>query len=107
MEPRQPVERPRPASRVSYAQNAEDMLLDALFRGRPGTFVDIGANHPFTDNNTYFFYVRGWRGVNVEPAPPGHALFLEHRPDDLNLAVAVSDAEGTLPFYEIANADGL
>jgi FkbM family methyltransferase len=103
----EPVERFGPVSRISYAQNMEDILLDRVFRGRPGTFVDIGANHPFIDNNTYFFYVRGWRGLNVEPTPRGHTLFLEHRPLDLNLAVAASDAEGTLPFYEVANVDGL
>src|SRR5690349_20186978 len=101
MNPTEPVERPRPDSRVSYAQNAKDILLDRLFRGRPGTFMDVGANHPFIDNITYFFYLRGWRGINVEPAARGHALFEEFRPEDRNLAVAVSDAGGELPFYEI------
>lgn len=107
MELSAPVERFGPVSRISYAQNMEDILLDRVFRGRPGTFMDVGGNHPFIDNNTYFFYVRGWRGVSLEPTQRGHALFVEHRPDDLNLAVAASDAEGSLPFYEIANADGL
>src|SRR4051794_30113943 len=97
---RNPVERPTSPARISYAQNGEDILLDRLFGGRPGTFLDIGANHPFIDNNTYFFYLRGWRGVNVEPTPRGHALFAEHRPEDRNLAVAVSDGEGELPFFE-------
>lgn len=102
-----PVERPRPDARISYAQNAEDILLDRLFRDRPGTFMDIGANHPFIDNNTYFFYLRGWRGVNVEPTRRGHALFREHRPADRNLAVAVSDVEGEMTFFEVDDADGL
>src|SRR3982751_598415 len=95
-----PVERPLATPRISYAQNMEDILLDRLFRGRPGTFMDIGGNHPIVDNNTYFFYVRGWRGVNVEPTRRGHALFLEHRPEDRNLAVAVSDTEGASAFFE-------
>ena len=107
MDPESPVERPAQPARISYAQNMEDILLDRLFRGRPGTFVDIGANHPFLDNNTYFFYLRGWRGVNVEPAPRGQALFLEHRPEDRNLAVAASDTDGELPFYEVDGAEGL
>jgi FkbM family methyltransferase len=95
-------------SRISYAQNQEDILLDRLFRDwGKGTFVDVGANHPVLDNNTYFFYLRGWRGYNLEPVRHLHALFLEQRPEDTNLAVAASDGEGTLPFYEIMNCEGL
>ena len=97
----------RPIARISYAQNMEDILLDRLFGGRPGTFMDVGANHPFLDSNTYFFYLRGWRGVNLEPIPHNHALFLEHRPGDLNLDVAASDFEGDLTFHEIATDEGL
>ncbi|MEO6809805.1 MAG: FkbM family methyltransferase [Isosphaeraceae bacterium] len=96
-----PVEHAHADSRISYAQNGEDVLLDRLFRGGPGTFMDVGGNHPSIDNNTYFFYLRGWRGVNIEPTPSGHALFREHRPGDLNLAVAISENEGELPFFEV------
>ena len=96
-----------PPPRVSFAQNGEDILLDRLFRGRTGTFLDIGANHPTRNNNTYFFYLRGWRGVNVEPVRSAIALFDDRRPRDLNLALAVSDTEGSLPFYEVLGCDSL
>jgi FkbM family methyltransferase len=88
--------------RHSYAQNMEDILLDRVFHGQTGTYMDVGANHPYIDSNTYFFYLRGWRGINLEPIPRNHALFVQHRPGDLNLAVAASDFDGTMPFYEIA-----
>jgi FkbM family methyltransferase len=107
METSAPVQRFEPVPRISYAQNMEDILLDRVFRGRQGTFIDIGANHPFIDSNTYFFYLRGWRGLNIDPLRRGHELFQKYRPEDLNLAVAASDAEGTLPFFEICNAEGL
>jgi len=109
MSPQKPAQVPaaEPMARISYAQNMEDILLDRVFKGRPGTFMDIGANHPFLESNTYFFYLRGWRGVNFEPIPSHHALFLQHRPEDLNLNVAASDADGELTFHEIANAGGL
>jgi FkbM family methyltransferase len=93
--------------RVSYAQNMEDILLDRLFGGRPGTFVDLGAHHPVYDSNTCFFYERGWRGVNVEPLPYFHRLLAEARPRDLNLAVGVSDTEGELPFFGVLERSGL
>jgi FkbM family methyltransferase len=107
MEIEEPVQTNVATHRISYAQNMEDILLDRLFGGQAGTFMDIGANHPFIDSNTYFFYLRGWRGVNLEPTRRGHELFLKYRPDDLNLNVAASDVEGELPFYEIANEQGL
>ena len=31
--------------------------------------MDVGASRPCRDNLTYFFYRRGWRGVNLEPVP--------------------------------------
>ena len=96
-----------PLARLSYSQNLEDILLDRVFEGRPGTFMDVGANHPFLESNTYFFYLRGWRGVNLEPIARNHALFLELRPDDLNLAIAASDSEGDLTFHEITKGEGL
>ena len=47
--------------RISYAQHMEDILIDRVFHDlrRTGTFMDIGANHPYIDNNSYFFYLRG------------------------------------------------
>lgn len=103
-------QRPREAGkvpRISYAQNGEDILLDRLFRGHVGTYVDVGAHHPVLDSNTLFFYERGWTGVNVEPLPHLQQLLVRQRPRDLNLAIAVSDREGFLPFYQIPQCDGL
>lgn len=102
-----PVERRPPEARISYAQNQEDILLDRLFQGRRGTFVDIGANHPFLDSNTYYFYIRGWRGVNVEPSGRGHALLEQHRPADRNLRLAVSDADSEATFHEVSDGSQL
>ena len=93
--------------RVSYAQNAEDIVLDRLFRGRAGTYLDIGANHPTHNNNSYFFYLRGWRGVCIEPGRKVFPLFEARRPGDLSLPVAISDIEGELTFYEVPDCDGL
>ncbi len=102
-----PVERSNSFPKISYAQNMEDILLDRLFQGQVGTFLDIGGNHPYLDSNTYFFYLRGWRGVNIEPNATGQALFRDFRPEDRTLSVAVSDIEGELPFFEINNSEGM
>jgi FkbM family methyltransferase len=87
---------------ISYAQNAEDVLLRRLFPDDyVGFYVDVGANDPIENSVTRHFSERGWRGVNVEP---GRAMFdrlVIDRPRDVNLHTALSNREGVLPFFEI------
>jgi FkbM family methyltransferase len=93
--------------RVSYAQNMEDILLDRLFGNEVGTFMDVGACYPTGHNNTYFFYLRGWRGTTVEPIPWMRPLFEQHRPEDRHLSLAAWHRDGDVPFYEIPGNIGL
>lgn len=87
---------------VSYAQNYEDVMLWRAFKDvEKGFFIDIGANAPVGDSVTYAFYERGWRGINVEPVSQWFEMLNEIRPDDINLNVAVSDAQEYLTLYDI------
>jgi hypothetical protein len=53
---------------ISYAQNLEDYHLDLVFAGQQsGTYVDVGGGHPVADNVSFWFYLKGWRGLVVEP----------------------------------------
>jgi len=55
---------------ISYAQRYEDMhLLRAFGEQASGSYIDIGAGHPVYDNVSFAFYLRGWRGITVEPNP--------------------------------------
>lgn len=86
--------------RRSYAQEGEDLILARLFEGKPkGFYVDIGAHHPKRFSNTYYFYIRGWRGINIEPNPGAITLFSKLRPRDINLAVGVSDEPGVQTYF--------
>ncbi len=91
----------QPEPRISFAANGEDIVLDRLFQGQIGTFIDIGAAHPRANNKTYYFYLRGWRGVNLEPASGARDSFESVRPGDFNLAYAISDTSGERSFFEI------
>lgn len=87
---------------VSYAQNHEDVLLDRAFpRGKPGFYIDVGANEPVRNSVTKHFYELGWHGINVEPATHPFGLLAAERERDVNLNVAVSDVEGELTLYEL------
>ena len=85
----------------SYSQEGEDGVLRRIFTGQEaGFYVDIGAHHPKRYSNTYYFYMFGWRGINVDPARGSMDLFREMRPRDINVEAAVANGNETLTYYE-------
>lgn len=92
---------------ISYAQNAEDVLIRRVFPDREtGFYIDVGANHPLIDSVTHYFYTKGWRGINIEPIGPLYRKLVAERPRDINIEVGVSDEVGDLTFYEAPEYDG-
>lgn len=88
----------------SYSQFHEDLLLDlVLGKKEKGFYVDVGANHPRFNSNTARFYERGWTGINIEPNQKAFRRIQEVRANDTNLNMAVSENEGELTFYCLAN----
>lgn len=53
----------------SYSEYGQDaFVLRRVYKSKAnGTFVDIGANHPTIDNNTYLLELNGWTGLAIEP----------------------------------------
>lgn len=85
---------------VSYAQNAEDVVLRRVFAELEGGFyVDVGACVPMEDNVTFHFYEQGWRGVNIEPDLRYYDELAEARVRDVNLNAAVGVGDGRVTFY--------
>lgn len=85
----------------SYSQEGEDMILHRIFEGKShGFYVDVGAHHPRRFSNTYFFYKRGWRGINIEPNPDASNLFRSARSRDINIQLGVSDSTGRITYYQ-------
>jgi FkbM family methyltransferase len=86
----------------SYAQAGEDVVLDRLLgRRADGFYIDIGAHNPVRLSNTKRFYDRGWSGINIEPNPVWHRLFMEQRPRDINLCLGVAGSVGEMTYYEM------
>jgi FkbM family methyltransferase len=87
-------------SKLSYAQEGEDLLLERIFEvDQSGFFIDVGAHHPKRFSNTYLFYKKGWRGINIDPMPGCMVLFNRYRPDDINLETGISQHPQTLTYY--------
>ncbi|HEV3118964.1 MAG TPA: FkbM family methyltransferase [Gemmataceae bacterium] len=86
---------------VSFAQHAEDVILQRAFRGQQtGFYIDVGANDPTYASVTRSFYERGWHGINVEPARTPFTRLRAARPRDINLSIGLSDRPGSLCFHE-------
>ncbi len=84
----------------SYSQCGEDILIDKLLRNkRKGFYVDIGAYDPTRFSNTKRFYLRGWKGINIEPDPTRAVNFNVSRPKDINLNLGIANKKGELKFY--------
>ncbi|HSH04651.1 MAG TPA: FkbM family methyltransferase [Anaerolineae bacterium] len=100
-----------------FSQFGEDAFLQAYFvrkqwlrMGKPSTrfsrtrqippgfFVDVGAYSPKLFSNTYWFYKRGWRGINIDPTPGSMRAFRLIRPRDINLELAIAAEDGELKF---------
>lgn len=86
---------------LSYSQEGEDMMLARFFSEQAtGFYVDVGAHHPQRFSNTYYFYLKGWRGINLDAKPGSMEIFQKLRPEDINLEFPISDNNQTLTYYE-------
>jgi hypothetical protein len=84
----------------SYSQEGEDMILKRLFGGQKfGFYVDVGAHHPKRFSNTYYFYKKGWRGINIDAMPGSMIAFDKLRPRDINIERPISDKKQILTYY--------
>lgn len=64
-----------------------------------GFFVDVGCCHPVKGNTTYVLYKRGWRGINIDIDEIKIEAFNLRRPQDINIACAVSEKIGELKYW--------
>lgn len=85
-------------SKISYSQCGEDLIIcpifDALGIEKP-SYVDIGAHDPVYLSNTYLLYLKGSRGVCVEPNPALYDNIQKKRKRDicLNMGVGITSVK--------------
>lgn len=92
---------------LSYAQHLEDYHLGLAFQDRrDGFYMDVGGGHPVADNVSCWFYLRGWRGLVVEPQANLAELYAHVRPRDLVFAGLVGAEAGEAAFHRIERLHG-
>lgn len=86
--------------KYSYSQEGEDMILAKIFEGKiNGFYVDVGAHHPQRFSNTYYFYLLGWQGINIDAMPDCMKFFDKIRPNDINLEIGISASGEKLIYH--------
>jgi len=88
--------------KISYSFNAVDLIIDYIFKNKNnGFYLDVGSQHPISNNNTYLLFKRGWSGINIDLDKKNIDLFNTARPNDINLNLAISSdvTEKKLYFY--------
>jgi FkbM family methyltransferase len=93
---------------LSYAQNLEDHTLNLVFADvTVGTYIDVGGGHPVADNVTFYFYLKGWHGLVVEPQEDLASLYAIIRPRDMVVSTLAGAKDGDVDFHIVDGLHGL
>ncbi|HMO34359.1 MAG TPA: FkbM family methyltransferase [Lacibacter sp.] len=92
---------PQPLHKKSFSQCGEDMIAGFYLKGKKGFYIDVGAFHPKRISNTYYFYQKGWCGINIDGSNKSIDLFRKYRPKDINIhaCVGMCEIDTEVNFY--------
>jgi len=93
----------------SFSQTGEDLIINFALTeiGEQNvTYLNIGANHPCSISNTYYFYNKGLSGTIIEPDPILYKKLKKKRPRDniLNFGVGFGKEIETTKLYIMSNS---
>jgi FkbM family methyltransferase len=85
---------------ISFARAGDDIQLMKLINNCiPGAYVDIGSWHPVKASNTYYFYLRNWKGICIDPNPELKSLYKKFRPKDNFINAGIGNSNTSLDYY--------
>jgi len=72
-----------------YSYGGIDSLVNEIFKHQTnGFYVDVGAQHPIKNNNTYLLHKKGWEGINID-LDQKILIYLMFKKNDYNICAAV------------------
>lgn len=88
---------------ISFSQGGgDDIQLNKLIKNaKPGVYVDIGCWHPVKSSNTYYFYLRGWKGICIDPNPELKSLYDRFRPKDNFINCAIGTEKKKVTYFQL------
>jgi FkbM family methyltransferase len=89
---------------ISFSKSGDDLqLMKLINQSTPGTYVDIGCWHPVKASNSYFFSLRNWKGICIDPNPELEKLYKKFRPNDVFVNCAVGETDANLNYYMLSD----
>ena len=83
-----------------YSYGGIDSVVNDIFKNQKnGFYVDVGAQHPIKNNNTYLLHKKGWEGINIDLDQKNINLFNVSRKNDCNICAAISSLEKDANLY--------
>ena len=95
--------------RVQEGQHNQPFVIDYLLNCAVGGFyLDIGANHPKIDSNTYFFEMnRDYSGIAFDPLTKYEREWETQRPLTKCMNIAAGSAKGQVRFFQYGKTDSI
>jgi FkbM family methyltransferase len=93
---------------ISFSKSGEDLILAKILQKfKSGYFVDVGCWDPINYSNTYFFYLRGYKGICIDPNPKLVEEYRLIRPNDRFILSGVGMNLSRLNYYYIKKDSSL
>lgn len=85
---------------ISFSKSGDDIQLMKLINNQtPGAYVDVGSWHPVKASNSYYFYLRGWKGICIDPNPELKPLYDKFRPKDNFVNAGIGESGKSLEYF--------
>ena len=85
---------------ISFSKSVDPIQLKKLINNvTPEVYVDIGCWHPIKASNTYFFHLRKWKGLCIDPNPELKKLYANYRPNDIFINSGIGNSKKPLKYY--------
>ena len=85
---------------ISFSKSGDDIqLMKLINQTQPGAYVDIGCWDPIKASNTYYFYLRNWKGICIDPNPVLKNLYKQFRPKDIFINSGIGSSNTYLDYY--------
>jgi FkbM family methyltransferase len=96
-------------ARAIFPLEVENTLKEAFFRSASsGFFVEVGANEPKTNSQTWHLEQLGWRGILIEPQPAlAHELKKQRRAAVFGCACSSPQNAGKMLPFKVAGVAGI
>ena len=95
---------------IFFSADGEDSILDKWISDiNNGFYIDLGSNFPLYASNTYGLYLKGWRGICIDPNPGLKLKYSILRSKDIfiNSAIVTNNKKKNQNFYFYKNNNEL